>query len=192
MFYSDTAGGFCDPAHYAELPGDSVEISADDYAALMAAEASGKKIVSGPGGLPVLVERQSPASTESLCSAIDVAADAARSSVAGDPLRAVEYDRARLAAEQFAAAGYQGEVPPMVAAWAINGRTAQHAAESILAEAATYTAALELLRATRLQAKEQIRALMTDGNVEQAQDIAAKTIASIAAAVVGIGNNSVI
>ena len=127
---------------------------------------------------------------EALCQRIDTAADAARRAVAGDPLRAVEYDRARLAAEQFAAAGYEGEVPAMVAAWAINGRTPQQAADSILAEAAAYTNALELLRTTRLAAKEQVRALMAANQVEQAQQLTDQTIAAIEAAVAGIGNNA--
>jgi hypothetical protein len=126
----------------------------------------------------------------SLCQRIDQAADTARRAVAGDPLRAVEYDRAASEAQAFATAGYQGDVPPMVAAWAINGRTAQQAADDILREAAQYNGALVQLRATRLQAKELIRAAMADGNVEQAQDIAAETIASIEAAVAGIGNNA--
>lgn len=128
--------------------------------------------------------------TSDLCNRIDTAADAARRAVAGDPLRAVEYDRARLAAEQFAAAGYEGEVPAMVAAWAINGRTPQQAADSILAEAAAYTNALELLRTTRLAAKEQVRTLMAANQVEQAQQLTDQTIAAIEAAVAGIGNNT--
>lgn len=125
-----------------------------------------------------------------LCTQIDTAADAARRAVAGDPLRAVEYDRARIEAEQFAANDYQGDVPPMVAAWAINGRTPQQAAESILHEAAQYTAALVQLRTARLAAKEQIRALMAADQVEQAQQLADQTIAAIEAAVAGIGNNA--
>ncbi|MDU9408231.1 phage tail protein [Pseudomonas sp. zfem001] len=140
-------------------------------------------------GSPDLIPSSS-AKTAELCARIDTAADAARRAVAGDPLRAVEYDRARLAAEQFAAAGYEGEVPAMVAAWAINGRTPQQAADSILAEAAAYTHALELLRTTRLAAKEQIRALMAANQVEQAQQLADQTIAAIEAAVAGIGNNA--
>ncbi len=56
--------------------------------------------------------RQAMAS--SLCAQVDAAADAARAAVAGDPLRAVEYDRARIEAEQFAAAGYLGEVSECV------------------------------------------------------------------------------
>ncbi len=128
--------------------------------------------------------------TVTLCTRIDTAADTARARVAGDPLRAVEYDRARIAAEQFAATGYQGDVPPMVAAWAINGRTAQQAADDILHEAAQYTAALIALRETRLAAKEQVRVLMAAGEVEQAQQVVEQTVAAIEAAVAGIGNNA--
>jgi hypothetical protein len=78
----------------------------------------------------------------------------------------------------------------MVAAWAINGRTPQQAADSILAEAAQYNAALVQLRTVRLGAKELIRVAMAAGNIEHAQDIAAETIASIEAAVAGSGNNA--
>lgn len=127
---------------------------------------------------------------DELCRDVDAAADAARAAVAGDPLRAVEYDRAASEAAAYAAAEYQGEVPPMVAAWAISGRTPQQAADGILAEAAQYNGALVQLRTTRLQAKELIRQAMANGNVEQAQDIAAETIASIESAVAGIGNNA--
>lgn len=137
-----------------------------------------------------LIASNRAALTVSLCDRIDTAADTARARVAGDPLRAVEYDRARIAAEQFAAAGYQGDVPPMVAAWAINGRTAREAADDILHEAAQYTAALIALRETRLAAKEQVRALMAAGEVEQAQQVVEHTVAAIEEAVAGIGNNA--
>ncbi|QVM87418.1 hypothetical protein I0D68_20075 [Pseudomonas lalucatii] len=91
-----------------------------------------------------------------LCAQIDTAADAARRAVAGDPLRAVEYDRAAAEAQAFAAAGYpEGAVPRTVAAWAINGRSAQQAADSILAEAAAYTEALYQIREARLQARSR-------------------------------------
>jgi hypothetical protein len=129
-------------------------------------------------------------SADELCTGIDTAADAARSRVAGDPLRAVEYDHARIEAQAFAEAGYPADtVPRTVAAWAINGRTAQQAADSILAEAAAYTEALYVIRETRLAAKEQIRMLMDAGEVEQAQQLAEQTVAAIAAAVSGVGNN---
>lgn len=174
-----------------ELPSDAQPIDEARYLAVIANPAPGKIRSHDADGLPILIDPPAYVPPpESLCASIDNAADAARRAVAGDPLRAVEYDRARLAAEQFAAAGYEGEVPTMVAAWAINGRTPQQAADSILAEAAAYTNALELLRTTRLAAKEQIRVLMAANQAEQAQQLTDQTIAAIEAAVAGIGNNA--
>ena len=191
MFYSAGTKGFYNPAIHASMPPDVVKISSERHAELLAGESAGQRIEADENGAPILVAPQPQLPTaDALCQRIDTSADAARRAVAGDPLRAVEYDRARMQAEQFAAADYQGEVPAMVAAWAINGRTPQQAADSILAEAAAYTNALELLRTTRLAAKEQVRALMADNQVEQAQQLADQTIASIEAAVVGIGNNA--
>lgn len=174
-FYVDQAGQY--------LGQMEVDLAPEDARQVPSAPADARQPWLGETWGPV------PKSVEELCQEVDQTADRARAAVAGDPLRAVEYDRARIEAEQFAADGYQGEVPPMVAAWAINGRTALQAADSILAEAAQYTAALVQLRTVRLQAKEQIRALMAADQVEQAQQVAAQTIASIEAAVLGIGNN---
>lgn len=192
MFYSPSTGGFYSlKVHGSAIPGDAVEVSDEECTRLLKGETLGLVIAPAAGGFPRLQERPVTVPTATkLCAAVDAAADRAREAVAGDPLRAVEYDRARIEAEQFTAAGYQGDVPPMVAAWAIGGRTAQQAAESILAEAAQYTNALVQLRTVRLQAKELIRAAIAADNVEQAQDIAAETIASIEAAVAGIGNNA--
>lgn len=192
MLYSASAGGFYSrDIHGENIPDDAVHITAEEHADLLAGQAIGQIIAPAADGRPSLqVPPLAAHTTESLCEEVDTAADAARRAVAGDPLRAVEYDRARLAAEQFAAANYQGDVPAMVAAWAINGRTPQQAADSILAEAAAYTNALELLRTIRLAAKEQVRTLMADNQVEQAQQLTEQTIAAIEAAVAGIGNNA--
>jgi hypothetical protein len=129
--------------------------------------------------------------TIGLCKQIDTTADSARRAVAGDPLRAVEYDRAATEAQAFKAAGYPAEaVPRTVAAWAIGDRTAQQAADNILLEAAQFNEALYQIRDARLGAKELVRQAMADGDVDQAQDIAAETIASIESAIAGIGNNA--
>lgn len=174
-----------------QIPDGAKAITEARYQEVIANPAPGKIRSHDAEGLPILIDPPAYVPTaDELCQRIDTAADAARRAVAGDPLRAVEYDRARLQAEQFAAADYQGEVPAMVAAWAINGRTPQQAADSILAEAAAYTNALELLRTTRLAAKEQVRALMAANQVEQAQQLTEQTIAAIEAAVAGIGNNA--
>lgn len=147
-------------------------------------------------GLEAITEAEAKRLTQpvvtvkSLCAGIDAAADTARMAVACDPLRAMEYERSAAEALAYKDAGYQGTVPPMVAAWAINGRTAQKAADDILREAAQYSAALVQLRTVRLNAKELIRTAMGAGQIEQAQGIAAETIAAIEAAVAGIGNNA--
>lgn len=188
IYFSATTNGFYDSRLHTVMPNDVVELSDAYYSEMLNGQALGQRIIANEIGLPVLITPQ-PQLSELLV-LIDNAADAARAHVAGDPLRAVEYDRARIAAEQFAAAGYQGDVPPMVAAWAINGRTAQQAADDILHEAAQYTAALIALRETRLAAKEQVRILMAAGEVEQAQQVVEQTVAAIEAAVAGIGNNA--
>ncbi|HBO9849833.1 TPA: phage tail protein [Pseudomonas aeruginosa] len=124
-----------------------------------------------------------------LCKAIDAEADIARRAVAGDPLRAVEYEKAASEAQAFKDAGYPGgAVPRTVAAWAINGRTAQQAADNILAEAAAYNEALYQIREARLAAKELVRQAMAANQVEQARLIASSTIDSIRAAITGLGN----
>lgn len=184
-FFDPISGGFYS-ANRDDIPPGAVEISEELRLSLTN---SGRPIVMGQGGMPEPAPPVAP-TVQQMLNSVDSAADAARQTVAGDPLRAVEYDRARIEAEQFAAAGFQGNVPPMVAAWAINGRTPQQAAESILQEAAQYTDALVHLRTVRLNAKELIRNAMATGNIEQAQDIAFETIASIKAAVAGIGNNA--
>lgn len=189
MYASKTTCGFYDVAiHGDSMPVDVVEITSEDHAALLEGQSQGKIIDWDDAGYPFLADQPAPSLTE-LCSRIDATADAARRAVTGDPLRAVEYDRARVEAQAFADAGYPaGSVPRTVAAWAINGRTAQQAADSILAEAAAYTEALYVIRETRLAAKEQIRTLMAADEVEQAQQLAEQTIAAIEAAVAGVGN----
>ncbi|WP_104097560.1 hypothetical protein [Stutzerimonas kunmingensis] len=173
------------------IPEGAVAISDDLHASLLAGQAEGRRIVADANGLPVLSGPLLPSLNE-LLAKIDGQADSARYAVAADPLRAVEYERAAAEAAQFKAAGYPADnVPRTVAAWAINGRTAQQAADSILAEAAAYTEALYQIRETRLQAKELVRQAMEAGDTQQAQDLAAETIAAIQAAVAGVGNAQV-
>lgn len=192
MYASKATRGFYDAAIHTSIPEDAVELPEGLHAELLTGQSEGKVIAWGDDGFPVLVDPPVilPSCPE-LCAQIDVAADMARSAVAGDPLRAVEYQRAADEAQAFKDAGYpDNAVPPMVAAWAIGGRTAQQAADSILGESAAYNGALVLIRTTRLGAKEQIRALMADEQQEQAQALAAATVAAILAAVEGIGNSA--
>lgn len=143
----------------------------------------------GGGWRATWVAPSAAVALHTLLMSVDSAADAARLAVVGDSLRVVEYDRAREQAAAYKAAEYQGTVPPMVASWAINGRTAQQAADNILEEAAAYTNGLEQLRAVRLAAKEQIRISFEANNFAQAQAIAEAAVAAIQAATEGLGNN---
>lgn len=56
MFYSKSTGGFYDRDINTLIPADAVEISRTAHAALLAGQAEGKKIVSGPDGEPVLAD----------------------------------------------------------------------------------------------------------------------------------------
>lgn len=191
MYYSKSTGGFySQDIHGLDMPNDVVEITLLEHAALLAGQESGLVISADEQGRPVL-QSPPPQSMAALCASIDAAADAARRAVAGDPLRAVEYERSAAEAKTFKDAGYPAEsVPRTVSAWAINGRTAQQAADSILAEAAAYTEALYQIREARLGAKELVRQQMAAGHPNIAREIAAETIAAIEAAVAGIGNNA--
>ncbi|KAB0547892.1 phage tail protein [Pseudomonas argentinensis] len=188
-YYSKTTGTTYLSNIHSHFPDDAVPITEERYLAVIANAPAGKVRSHDDQGLPILIDPPPYVPTaDELCHRVDTAADAARRAVAGDPMRAVEYDRTRLQAEQFAAAGYQGEVPPMVAAWVTSERDAQAAAEDILREAALYEEALVQVRTIRLQAKEQIRALMAAGDVDQAARLTEQTIADLAACVQGVGN----
>lgn len=191
MYYSESTGGFYDPLIHKSMPNDVVEITVEEYAELLAGQSIGQ-VIAVTDGRPLLINQTpKPVTVAGLCYQIDTAADAARRAVAGDPLRAVEYDRAAMEAKAFAEAGYPADaVPRTVAAWTISGRTAQQAADNILLESAAYTEALYQIREARLGAKELVRQAMAAGNVDQAQDIAAETIAAIESSIAGIGNNA--
>lgn len=114
----------------------------------------------------VLVEQE----TERLCSKVDAAADNARTELAGDPLKAMEYAQAAADAQAYQDAGYpKKEVPLSVAAWVAKGRTAKQAAEQILGKAEQLTDHLLALRTLRLKAKAQIRAQASKGNMDLAR-----------------------
>lgn len=92
MYYSRSTGGFYDPAiHGADIPSDAVEITTDEHAALLAGQAEGQRIVSGPDGAPMLADPPAPTEAElaaARCMAIQdelTAIDAA----SARPLRAI-------------------------------------------------------------------------------------------------------
>ena len=124
--------------------------------------------------------------TERLCAKIDAAADSARTELAGDPLKAMEYAQAAADAQAYKDAGYpKKEVPLSVAAWVVKGRTAKQAADQILGKAEQLTDHLLTLRTLRLKAKMQIRAHATKGNIDLARSAADEALLAISQLVSG-------
>lgn len=104
------------------------------------------------------------------CSDIDRAADAARWVIAGDPLRALEYQQAAEDARSFLDGGsVEGTVAPTVLAWVTPQRGATQAAQDIVAKASAFSRALLMLRSIRLQTKETIRLQADSLDIEAAQ-----------------------
>ena len=117
---------------------------------------------------------------ERLCAKIDTAADSARATLAGDPLKAMEYAQAAADAQAYQDAGYpKKEVPLSVAAWVVKGRTAKQAAEQILAKADQLTDHLLSLRTLRLKAKAQIRAQASKGKIDLVRSAADDALVAI-------------
>ena len=60
LYFSKETRGFYDSSIHATIPLDAVEVSSSHRAALLAGEASGKIIVAGEGGLPILIDPPPP------------------------------------------------------------------------------------------------------------------------------------
>lgn len=119
---------------------------------------------------------------ERLCAKVDAAADSARRTLAGDPLRALEYQQAALEAQTFKDQGYPKKAVPLaVSAWVVKGRTARQAADQMLAKAAEFEANLLALRELRLKAKAQIRAHIAKGKADLAGQAVDDVLATIRA-----------
>lgn len=191
-FYSQSTGATYLDGFHAAMPADAVLISEQRYQEAIANPPPGKIRSHDADGLPTLIDAPAVAITAAdLCQQIDAAADAARSAVVADPVRAMEYQLAAQEAQPFKDAGYPSDaVPRTVAAYAIKGRTPQEAADSILAEAAAYNEALYSLREIRLSAKAEIHELFKIDAPEQAKTLADSIVAHINSLVAGVGNAS--
>ncbi|MGV8889530.1 MAG: phage tail protein [Pseudomonas sp.] len=133
-----------------------------------------------------LLEQQE---TERLCAEVDAAADKARTALAGDPLKAMEYAQAAVDAQAYKDAGYpKKDVPMAVSAWVVKGRTAKQAAEQILNKAAQLSDNLLTLRTLRLKAKMQIRAYAAKGKIDLARSAGDEALVAIREFVSGMAD----
>lgn len=117
---------------------------------------------------------------------VDQAADGARLSVVGDPLRVLEHQRAATEAKAYAAAGYSGDMPPYVKAWAdAASLEPQEATDSIISEADAWEGALLAIRTIRLKGKQDVLKAASHAAAESIADAAIK---AVSACIVGVGN----
>lgn len=114
---------------------------------------------------------------------IEQAADQARASVLGDPLRAVEYQMAEADAKAFMVAGFDGLVPATVQAVVDASEVSpQAAAELVLAESAAWRGALCEIRAARLKGKQAMLKATTHAEAEGYADTAIDAIRAVSKA----------
>lgn len=114
---------------------------------------------------------------------IEQAADQARASVLGDPLRAVENQMAEADAKAFMVAGFDGLVPATVQAVVDASEVSpQAAAELILAESAAWRGALCEIRAARLKGKQAMLKATTHAEAESYADTAIDAIRAVSKA----------
>ncbi|SDP46059.1 hypothetical protein SAMN04488595_109200 [Ralstonia sp. 25mfcol4.1] len=181
--------GFVAEGIHDPIPQPSIAISAATHAQLLEGQSVGKIMAVTPDGKAVLIDRPAPSLGQVrvlLCASIDAAADAARLAVAGDPLRAAEYQIAEAEAKAYRAAGYVGECPLSVKSWAeAKGWSSKQAADNIIAEANAWNAALYAIRDARLKAKEGVRNALT---ADSATAIASAAIDGIHAKIASLGN----
>ena len=109
---------------------------------------------------------------------IDAEVDSIYAAAIGN--RGPEYIDAEAQATAYVAAGYVGEVPPMVACWATaKGWTAAQAADDIIAAAASLNTAKQAIRAARLLRKEQVRNAADQAGIDSAMGAWSGFVAAI-------------
>lgn len=102
--------------------------------------------------------------------------------------RQAEYEAAEREAQAYHDAGYEGDVPPLVQAWATaKAWTGQQAADDILAQAVAWRGAQAQIRAARLGRKEQVRMASNAAGVDAAM-MAWTAFVAAARAQLGIGS----
>jgi hypothetical protein len=117
----------------------------------------------------VLEKQNREEAVSELTREVDIAADSARERLCGGVLRASEYQLTTDEALAFRDNGYpDDDVPRSIASAVTASKTAQQAADEVLAAAARCQEYLQQIREIRLGAKALIRAQLVDGKHEEA------------------------
>lgn len=116
-----------------------------------------------------------------LCAQVDAARDAAYAAIGSNNAgRIQEYTMARDDAMAYRSSGYTGDIPVGVSSWVTPDRTAQQAADGIIATADAWTAFVGAVRSYTLPGKYAVNMAADEASARAAAD---QAIASIAAAV---------
>ncbi|WP_256849467.1 tail fiber assembly protein [Pantoea sp. Fr-CA_6] len=68
-YYAPSTGGFYQSLIHAAIPEDALEITGQDYLALLEGQSAGSEIISGHDGWPVLAEPEGPTRPELIAAA---------------------------------------------------------------------------------------------------------------------------
>ncbi|MGF6098910.1 hypothetical protein [Pseudomonas sp. 18175] len=179
--YSRTTGNCYLVGINTSIPSDAVDLPEERFVATIGSPKEGKRISHDADGLPILIdELPTPTSVQQFYTSIDSAANEAHGFIAGGALRALEYAQTAEQAEAFADAGYPSDnIPPLVAAGAVNGRTPKEVADEIREKHAQYIERVSRLRTARLAGKEQVRSLIKVGEIVDALGVVEQTLAVI-------------
>lgn len=194
MHYARSTNGFYDEAiHSNKIPADAVEITSDEHAALMSAQASGRRIEADANGYPVAVNPPPPTLAEvqaAALTAIDDAAGAARARyITVAPGQEATYMIKEAHARAFKAAGYPaaavaGYLMVEAEAKAMSGdapsaEQIQAAADGIIAQADAWIAKAAQIEQVRIGGKRAVSNAASVTDVETARTAAIAELSSL-------------
>lgn len=180
MFYAKSTGGFyLAEIHGSNTPVDAVEITREQHAALLAAQATGKIITAAADGAPIAADPPAPTLDQvkaAALAAIDAEAGRARARyITVAPGQEATYILKAQQAAAFKAGGYAGAAPGLVQAeMDATGATAQQAADDILAQEAAWAFKAAQIESARRRGK------VAAGNAADAAAVEAARAAAIA------------
>lgn len=186
IHYSTTNNAFYDSAIHSRMPEDALEISPEQYAALLAGQSAGQVIMPGKDGKPVLADPapshlhqwngkewtlDKAATSQLLAEAIDKGTEAINDAVEQAYHHVTrfeaEYKLREQQARDYKAGGCKGDVPEQVAAFAKPaGKTACEATDIIIAQADNLRMVMGKLGALRMR-KFELKGLKTAAEVEK-------------------------
>ena len=194
-YYAKSTGGFYDSTIHTAWPEDAVRITDELHATLLAGQSGGQVIMPDKDGKPVLTSKapshlhqwdgkewtlDKAAASQLLAEAIDQGTDAINNLV-DEAYRHVtrfgpEYQLREQQAIEYKAAGYKGELPTQIAAFAApTGKGGKEATDIILAQAAKLRVTMEQLGILRMR-KFELKTLKTAAEVDKR---AAEIVAAI-------------